>query len=95
MSEPRQYRLLEADGAFYFSPTPGLFGGYAREHIYGLLNCPSALRALARGGYAKYRVFFANEDVALACGYRPCGVCLAERYREWKKQQLSPGQQKS
>jgi hypothetical protein len=85
MSESKQYRLLGRDGSFYFSPTPGLWGGYSRAHIYGRLDCPSALRALARGGYAKYRVFFADEETAQACNYRPCGVCLAEKYQAWKR----------
>jgi len=85
VSKLSQYRLLGVDGRFYFSPTLGLFGGYARERIYGLLDCPSALRALARGGYTKYRVFFADEETALACGYRPCAICLPEKYQAWKK----------
>jgi methylphosphotriester-DNA--protein-cysteine methyltransferase len=32
----------------------------------------------------KYRVFFADEQTAIAAGYRPCAVCLPERYAEWK-----------
>jgi methylphosphotriester-DNA--protein-cysteine methyltransferase len=28
-------------------------------------------------------VFFADEKTALAAGYRPCGNCLREKYREY------------
>lgn len=31
------------------------------------------------------RVFFASEQEALSCGYRPCGHCLREKYRQWKE----------
>jgi len=30
------------------------------------------------------RVFFADEDTARAAGYRPCAVCLPDRYRSWR-----------
>jgi methylphosphotriester-DNA--protein-cysteine methyltransferase len=33
----------------------------------------------------RHRVFFANEETAIAAGYRPCAVCLPERYRAWKE----------
>jgi methylphosphotriester-DNA--protein-cysteine methyltransferase len=29
-------------------------------------------------------VFFADEATAIAAGYRPCGTCCPDRYREWK-----------
>jgi methylphosphotriester-DNA--protein-cysteine methyltransferase len=78
------YTLLGADGRPYESATPGLFGGHRGTRIYGRLGCPSALRAIARGGYVKQRVFFADEATAIAAGYRPCGVCLRGEYRAWK-----------
>jgi methylphosphotriester-DNA--protein-cysteine methyltransferase len=62
----------------------GTLGGHRGTKIYGRLDCPSALRAIARGGYVKFRVFFADEVAAIAAGYRPCGRCMPERYREWK-----------
>jgi methylphosphotriester-DNA--protein-cysteine methyltransferase len=62
----------------------GTLGGHRGTKIYGRLDCASALRAIARGGYVKYRVFFADEVAAIAAGYRPCGRCMPERYREWK-----------
>ncbi|MFD7735699.1 Ada metal-binding domain-containing protein [Kitasatospora phosalacinea] len=82
--EARRYTLLGADGRPYPSDTPGALGGYRRKRLYGRLDCPSALRAVARGGYVRHRVFFADEPTARAAGYRPCAVCLPERYRSWK-----------
>jgi methylphosphotriester-DNA--protein-cysteine methyltransferase len=81
------YTLLGGDGAPYDSNEPGTLGGYRRTRIYGRLDCPSALRALAQGGYATQRVFFADEQTAIAAGYRPCGTCLRGKYREWKARQ--------
>jgi methylphosphotriester-DNA--protein-cysteine methyltransferase len=62
----------------------GTFGGHRKTRIYGRLDCASALRAIARGGYVKHRVFFADEADAIAAGYRPCARCMPDRYREWK-----------
>jgi hypothetical protein len=81
---PRAYTLLGADRRPYPSPTPGQFGGHRRTRIYGRLDCPSARRALARGGYQAHRVFFADEQTAAAAGYRPCAVCLSGAYAAWK-----------
>ncbi|WP_234332231.1 Ada metal-binding domain-containing protein [Streptomyces sp. NRRL S-87] len=78
------YVLLGPDGRPYRSAVPGVLGGHRRGRLYGRLDCPSALRALARGGYVRERVFFADEASAVAAGYRPCAVCLPERYRAWK-----------
>jgi methylphosphotriester-DNA--protein-cysteine methyltransferase len=62
-----------------------LFGGNTRLRIYGRLDCPSALRAIKRGPtYARYRVFFADKAIAVASGYRPCGVCMRTAYEEWQ-----------
>ena len=55
-----------------------------RSRLYGRLDCPAALRAIARGGYVKNRVFFADEKIAVSAGFRPCAVCLPERYAQWK-----------
>jgi methylphosphotriester-DNA--protein-cysteine methyltransferase len=78
------WRLLDADGRSYDSPTPGTLGGHRASRIYGRLDCPSALRAIARGGYVGNRVFFADERTAVAAGYRPCAVCLPVQYARWK-----------
>jgi methylphosphotriester-DNA--protein-cysteine methyltransferase len=80
------YTLLGADGPPYQSETKGALGGNSRLGIYGELDCWSARAALAKG-YAKIRVFFADEVTAVAAGYRPCGKCMRERYREWKAAQ--------
>jgi methylphosphotriester-DNA--protein-cysteine methyltransferase len=62
-----------------------VFGGNRRLKIYGRLDCPSALRAIKRGGpYPRHRVFFADEASAIAAGYRPCGNCMREAYRRWR-----------
>ena len=63
---------------------PGTLGGHKQGRRYGRLDCPAALRAIARGGYVKDRVFFADEPAAIAAGYRPCAVCLPEEYARWK-----------
>ena len=78
------YTLTGADGRPYVSAIPGKVGGHRRHKLYGRLDCPSALRALAAGGYRTDRVFFADESAAIAAGYRPCAVCLPEEYRRWK-----------
>jgi hypothetical protein len=78
------YTLLDADGRPYGSPTPGTLGGHRQARLYGRLDCPSALRAIARGGYVQHRVFFADEATATAAGYRPCAVCLPAEYARWK-----------
>jgi hypothetical protein len=78
------WRLIGPDGREHPSDRPGTFGGHRRSRIYGCLDCPSALRALARGGYRTHRVFFADATTAVQAGYRPCGVCLPEEHRAWK-----------
>lgn len=77
--------LLGADGKPYLSEVPGTLGGHRRTRIYGRLDCPSALRAIARGGYVTHRVFFADEATAIAAGYRPCATCLPDAYQAWKQ----------
>ncbi len=81
----KMYKLLGADGKECLSKTPGTFGGNGKLKIYGRLDCPSALSAIRRfpGSYEKSRVFFADEKTALAAGYRPCGNCLREKYKEY------------
>lgn len=81
----RTYRLLGADGREYFSAEPGELGGHRGNRVYGRLDCPNALRWIAAGHYLRQRVFFADEKTALLAGYRPCGSCLPELYREWKR----------
>lgn len=80
----RTYSLLGADRRLYRSTAPGRFGGHRKSRIYGRLDCPAALRAIVGGGYAAHRVFFADEQTAVAAGYRPCAVCLPGAYAAWK-----------
>ena len=81
----RHYKLIGADGEPYQTDVPGSLGGYRPRKIYGTLDCYSAKLALAKGGYAKNRVFFADEATAIAAGYRPCAKCMNTAYRLWKK----------
>lgn len=87
------YTLTGADGRAYTSEVEGQWGGYKPAKIYGRLDCPSALRAMTRGGYARYRVFFADEPAAIAAGYRPCGACCPSRYSAWKAAQQTSSAQ--
>ena len=81
----KRYKLLGADGNEYESDVPGEYGGNSKLKIYGRLDCPSALSTIRRfpGSYERCRVFFADEKTALVAGYRPCGNCLRQKYREY------------
>lgn len=81
----KRYTLLGSDGRPYRSSVPGTLGGHRGSRIYGRLDCRSARAALAAGGYLAHRVFFADEQTAIAAGYRPCAVCLPGAYRTWKQ----------
>lgn len=78
------YRLIGPDGRQVLSDSPGALGGHRRTRIYGRLDCPTARRAIERGGYVWDRVFFADEATAVAAGFRPCAVCLPDRHRAWR-----------
>ena len=54
------------------------FGGNARLKIYGTLDCKSGKR-MKRDN----RVFFKSASEAINDGYRPCGNCMREDYKEW------------
>ena len=85
------YKLIGPDGKQYLSEEPGALGGHRGQKLYGRLHCPSALRAIARptgATYVKNRVFFKDEQTALAAGYRPCAVCMREHYNLWKEGKL-------
>jgi hypothetical protein len=83
-AKDKLYMLLDTDGRPYTSTTPGALGGHRRNKLYGRLDCPAALRALAAGDYVRNRVFFADEQTAVSAGYRPCAVCLPTAYKLWK-----------
>ncbi len=80
----KKYKLIDANGKTYYSLTPGCFGGHKKLKIYGRLDCPSALRYIAKGQYVSNRVFFADEKTAIAAGYRPCAKCMPAAYKLWK-----------
>ena len=84
-SASRIFILLDKNGQKYHSLIPGTIGGHKKLKIYGKLDCPSAKRHIANGNYVKHRVFFADENTAIAAGFRPCGICMKEKYNNWKK----------
>ena len=83
----KTYSLLGADGACHASRTKGTLGGHRKQYVYGRLDCPTALRVLARADapYRLHRVFFADMATAIAAGFRPCGVCMRDAYAVWKR----------
>ena len=82
----KEYKLIGKDRKTYISTVPGTLCGHRKLKIYGRLDCPSALRHIAKGHYVEHRVFFADEETAIAAGYRPCGICMKEAYKKWKAQ---------
>lgn len=76
--------LIGPDGEPRLSRLPGTLGGHRGTRIYGRLDCRTALRAIARGGYIPQRVFFADEATARTAGYRPCAVCMPAEYEQWR-----------
>jgi len=75
MNSEKSWRLLDAQGNTFLSEQPGTLGGHRGSWIYGRLDCPAALRAIARGGYVRQRVFFADEASAR---------CLPQAYAAWR-----------
>lgn len=88
----KKYKLTAPDGELYESLTPGELGGNSKAKIYGRLSCSAANSAIKKG-YSEHRVFFENENKAIAAGYRPCGRCLREQYSIWSKGGV-PGSEK-
>lgn len=80
----KTYTLIGRDGRPFASAMPGTLGGHRRNRIYGTLDCPGARYWIARGHYVRQRVFFADEETAVAAGYRPCARCMPEAYAAWK-----------
>jgi len=85
VDEEKTYYLLGPDHQKYPSRMKGKLGGHFSDKIYGRLDCSIALRAIANGGYVANRVFFADEEAAIAARFRPCFYCMRERYRMWKR----------
>ena len=76
--------LTDNENKQYISESPGAIGGHKKLKIYGRLDCPSANRYVAKGEYVRHRVFFKDEDTAIAAGYRPCGTCMTKAYKKRK-----------
>jgi methylphosphotriester-DNA--protein-cysteine methyltransferase len=87
----RTYTLIGAGGKPHASAEKGTIGGHRATKIFGRLDCPAALRAIARGRYASHRVFFADPATATQAGYRPCAVCMPDAYQTWKTHQANAG----
>ena len=81
----RTWKLLGPDGKPFLGTRRGTLGGHRGSRVFGRLDCPAALRAIARGGYVLHRVFFLNRRHARAAGYRPCAVCLPMEHAKWKQ----------
>jgi hypothetical protein len=86
----KQYTLIGPDGQEVQSAIPGTLGGNRRRKIYGRLDCRSAVGSLPTG-YAKHRVFFADEATAIAAGYRPCATCMQTEYCAWVVESMRTG----
>ena len=84
----KQFKLIDCNGQEYLSDIPGTLGGNKKLKIYGRLDCPSAKKWIEKGYYISNRVFFENEDIAIAAGYRPCAKCMPDKYKEWKNNQI-------
>ncbi len=82
--EFKTYNLIGADGKPYKSLAKGTLGGHKKDKIYGTLDCAGAKMWIEKGHYVKQRVFFADENTAIAAGFRPCARCLKQKYQEWK-----------
>lgn len=54
-------------------------GGNKTLKIYGQLHCRSGKRMNKMN-----RIFFMNEEEAIAAGFRPCGHCMRKAYKNWK-----------
>ena len=89
--ESNKFFLTDEKGKQYLSSKPGTLGGHCRLKIYGRLDCPSAARFIAKGQYIQHRVFFKEESVARAAGYRPCAKCMPEAYKQWKNRTQTEG----
>ena len=84
----KKYKLIDSNGKEYFSDKPGTLGGNKKLKIYGRLDCPSANRWVEKGYYVNNRVFFEDEQTAVKAGYRPCAVCMKEKYKKWKDNEI-------
>jgi len=63
--------------SFIHNGTIRLAGNRALK-IYGTLSCKSGKRMKKEN-----RVFFMSQEEAIDEGYRPCGHCMKDEYRNW------------
>ena len=56
------------------------YGGNYRLGIHGRLDCASSKRMKG-----STHLFFAGEHAARAAGFRPCGYCMPDAYRKWRR----------
>ena len=54
------------------------YGGHRGAHIYGRLTCAAGKRMRK-----SMRVFFSSKKEALLHGFRPCGHCMPDAFRQW------------
>lgn len=83
----KHYFLTDSDNKQYLSEKKGTLGGHCKLKIYGELSCKSANHYIDKGQYVRNRVFFKSESDAISAGYRPCAVCMREKYDLWNKLQ--------
>ena len=83
----KKCKLIDCNGKEYLSDIPGSLSGNKISKICGRLDCPSTKKWIEKGYYISNRVFFENEDIAIAAGYRPCSICMPNEYKEWKNNQ--------
>ena len=80
-STSKIYKFLGSDGKFHESAEKGCFGGHKKLKIYEKPDCKSALGFIEKGLYVKERVFFKDEETAIAAGFHSCARCLFEKYK--------------
>ncbi len=54
------------------------FAGNLKLKIYGTLDCSSGKRMKVQN-----RIFFNSAAEAVESGYRPCGHCMRNAYKQW------------
>jgi methylphosphotriester-DNA--protein-cysteine methyltransferase len=57
------------------------YAGNIPAKIYGKLTCSAGKRMKK-----KNRTFFVDRNEAILAGFRPCGKCLHQEYKIWKRQ---------
>ncbi|MEL7046644.1 MAG: Ada metal-binding domain-containing protein [Pseudomonadota bacterium] len=75
----RHHSMDEATLASKIAARKISLAGNERLKIYGSLDCKSGKRMKREN-----RVFFTDEQEAVALGYRPCGNCMKTAYQQWR-----------